>query len=151
LAVGGTVAVAAALVFGRKRVLLHHRQVQRCHTVQGAQATASQSQACRGRSCRECPLIKKGTGLVTDVVKTKACAVAPLVSSSSTKQEATSLRAEEIFGKPGGPLAAAPLISSVRAQCAHPDREFPNLCGDCPRDQPVVDGDGGGGGGCCIS
>jgi len=144
LVAGGTIAVAAALAFGHKRVSKHHRQSQRRYTVQ---ATTSQSQACHGRSCRECHLMKKEPGLVTEVAKTEACAA----SSPSAKQEAKCSRAEDVFGKLGGPRAAAPFISSVRAQCAHPDREFPNLCGDCPRDLPVADGDGDGGGGCCIS
>jgi len=30
--------------------------------------------------------------------------------------------------------ACAGFISSVKAECIHPDREFPMLCGDCPRD-----------------
>eukprot|EP00933_Yihiella_yeosuensis_P020080 TRINITY_DN16195_c0_g1_i1.p1 TRINITY_DN16195_c0_g1~~TRINITY_DN16195_c0_g1_i1.p1 ORF type:complete len:160 (+),score=34.51 TRINITY_DN16195_c0_g1_i1:79-558(+) len=29
--------------------------------------------------------------------------------------------------------SAAALISSVKAQCIHPEREDPMLCGDCPR------------------
>jgi len=31
--------------------------------------------------------------------------------------------------------ACAGFISSMKAECIHPDREFPMLCGDCPRDQ----------------
>jgi len=29
--------------------------------------------------------------------------------------------------------ASASFISSMKAECVHPDREFPMLCGDCPR------------------
>lgn len=31
-------------------------------------------------------------------------------------------------------VAAAAFISTAKATCIHPDREAPNLCGDCPRD-----------------
>jgi len=33
----------------------------------------------------------------------------------------------------GNPCACAAITSSAKAQCVHPDREFPYLCGDCPR------------------
>lgn len=149
LIVSGTVAVTAAWAFVGKRASLHHRQFQRCHTVLGAQATAtSQHRARCGKSCRDCPLISETSGIVTEVTKGEGCASSPSVSSFSSA-EATSLRPEDVFPKLGGPLAVAPLVSSYKKdRCLHPDREMPYLCGDCPRDQPADDG---GGGGCIIS
>mmetsp|Transcript_1019 Transcript_1019/g.2898 ORF Transcript_1019/g.2898 Transcript_1019/m.2898 type:complete len:278 (-) Transcript_1019:203-1036(-) len=36
------------------------------------------------------------------------------------------------------PCAAAAFISSAKSVCIHPDREFPYLCGDCPRNPKMA-------------
>lgn len=45
---------------------------------------------------------------------------------------------DELVGATGtSRCAVASFVSSAKGACVHPDREFPNLCGDCPRNGKV--------------